>query len=210
MEEDTVNKFIGMGDENILEECTKAQLQQVANNFGIRVRTTKVAEHRIEIMAQYIAREETMGVEPCQEEPSQSGPSPVESSQAPTSVARTRSERGSSGGSNSSRKSVQLEIIRMQLEAQLRREERETQLHHEEQERAAQLKREDREAQLQMRRAEIEANGEVELRHVERGVVSIPARRDDFKARERDLPTFDPLEAEAFFDHFDRIATLKE
>ncbi|XP_069177613.1 uncharacterized protein [Procambarus clarkii] len=34
--------------------------------------------------------------------------------------------------------------------------------------------------------------------------------RDDLKARERDLPTFDPLEAEAFFRHFERIATLKE
>ncbi|XP_069161473.1 early endosome antigen 1-like [Procambarus clarkii] len=56
----------------------------------------------------------------------------------------------------------------------------------------------------------IEANREVELRHVERGLVSIPARRDDRKARERDLSTFDPLEAEAFFDHFERIATLKE
>ncbi|XP_069160298.1 uncharacterized protein [Procambarus clarkii] len=45
MEEDKVKKFIETRDEKILEECTKAQLQQVANHFGIRLRMTKVAEH---------------------------------------------------------------------------------------------------------------------------------------------------------------------
>nr|XP_045583952.1 solute carrier family 49 member 4 homolog [Procambarus clarkii] len=54
-------------------------------------------------------------------------------------------------------------------------------------------------AQLQMRRAEIEANKEVELRRVERGLVSVPGRQDDLKARECDTPTCEPLEAEAFF-----------
>nr|XP_045607002.1 uncharacterized protein LOC123763728 [Procambarus clarkii] len=48
------------------------------------------------------------------------------------------------------------------------------------------------------------------MRQAERGLPSVSARQDDPKVRERDLPTFDPLEAEAFFDHFERIATLKE
>ncbi|XP_069158041.1 trichohyalin-like [Procambarus clarkii] len=147
---------------------------------------------------------------------------------------------------------MKLEIMKMQLEAQLKREEheaqlerereaqlkreeREAQLEREEHEREIQLKREEREAQLkqeerdaqlkheereaqlqqeegerQLRREEIKVKKEVEMRQVERGLHSVSARRNDTKVRERDLPTFDPLEAEAFFDHFERIATLKE
>ncbi|XP_069190903.1 trichohyalin-like [Procambarus clarkii] len=126
--------------------------------------------------------------------------------------------------------------MKMQLEAQLKREEsehkaqmkqeeREAQLEREEREREAQLKQEEREAQLkreereaqlqqeegerQQQREEIKAK-EVKLRRIEHGLPSLPARRDDLKAQERDLPTFDPLQTEAFFDHFERITTLKE
>ncbi|XP_069193700.1 MAP7 domain-containing protein 1-like [Procambarus clarkii] len=107
--------------------------------------------------------------------------------------------------------------MKMQLEAQLRREEREAQMQREEreaqlqreereraaqlqlEERAPQLQREEREARLQreerearlrregerqLRLEEIKAKKEVELRHVERGLPSLPARRDDLKAEE--------------------------
>ncbi|XP_069195196.1 trichohyalin-like [Procambarus clarkii] len=174
------------------------------------------------------------------EEASKEGPPEV-----PASVDGNRSDEGSSrGSSGSSRRSMKLEIMKMQLEAQLKREEREAQLEREEREREARLKREEREAQLkreereaqlkreeheaqlkreereaqlqrkegerQLRWEEIKTKKEVEMRRVERGLPSVSARRDDLKVRERDLPTFDPLEAEAFFDHFERIATLKE
>ncbi|XP_069172819.1 putative mediator of RNA polymerase II transcription subunit 9 [Procambarus clarkii] len=130
MEEDKVKKFIKTRDERILEECTKDQLQQVANHFGIRLRTTKIAERRIEIMAQLTAREEATGEEPSQEEPSQGEkpsqeepsqgePSQLEPSQVPTSMGRTHSERESSARSSCSKRSLQLEIMKMQLEAQL-------------------------------------------------------------------------------------------
>ncbi|XP_069184050.1 uncharacterized protein [Procambarus clarkii] len=177
MEEDRVDKFIATRDERIMEECTKAQLQQVAGHLGIRLRTTKVAERRLEIKTQLIAQEETTGEEPSQLEPSQ----------APTGVGRTHSEHGSSGGSSCSKRSLQLETMKMQLEAQLRREEREAQMLREE--RAAQLQREECEARLQreegerqLRLEEIKAKKEDGLRCVERGLPSLPARRDDLKS----------------------------
>ncbi|XP_069176063.1 trichohyalin-like [Procambarus clarkii] len=317
MEEDRVDRFIATKDERILEECSKAQLHQVAGHLGIRLRTTKVAERRLEIMAQLTAREDTTGEEPSREGPSQGEPSQLEPSQAPTSVGRTHSEHRSNGGSSCSKRSLQLEVMKMQLEAQLRREEREVQLQREEhaaqlqreeraaqlqreeraaqlqreeraaqlqqeerearlqreereraaqlqqeeraaqlqrEERAAQLQREERAAQLQqeeraarlqreerearlqreerearlqreereawllrreegerqLRLEEIKAKKEVELCRVEHGLPSLPARRDDLKVRELDLPTFESQEAEAFFEHFERIATLRE
>ncbi|XP_069184055.1 trichohyalin-like [Procambarus clarkii] len=243
MEDDRVKKFIESRDAQELEECTKAQLQLVADHFGLRLRSSRVAERRIEIMAQLKAREEA----------SKEGPP-----QVPASVGGNRIDEGSSrGSSGSSRRSMKLEIMEMQLKAQLKREEREVQLKREEREaqlerkerereaqlkqeecereaqlkleeceaqlkqeereREAQLKREEREAQLQreegerqLRQEEIKAKKEVEMRRAECGLPSVSARRDDPKIRARDLPTFDPLEAEAFFDHFEKIATLKE
>ncbi|XP_045608548.2 trichohyalin-like [Procambarus clarkii] len=201
MGDDKVKKFIESRDAQELEECTKAQLKLVVDHFGLKLRSSRVAERRIEIMAQLKAREEV----------SEEGPL-----QVPASVGGNRSDEGSSrGSSGSSKRSMKLEMMKMQLEAQLKREEREAQLKREERE--AQLKREEREAQLQreegerqLRREGIKAKKEVEMRRAERGLLSVSARRDDPKVRERDLPTFDPLEAEAFFDHFERIATLKE
>ena len=194
MEEDRVAKFVESRDESVLEECTKSQLQLVANHFGIKLKSTRVAERRIEIMAQLKAREEAT----------------VETrSQVPTSPGKTRSVGGSSGGSISSSRSVKLEMLKMQLEAQLRREELEAQLRREDREAQLQREEREREARLQMRREEIAANKEVELRRIERGLTSLPARREDLKVKERDLPTFMPHEAESFFDHFERIATLK-
>ncbi|XP_069158042.1 trichohyalin-like [Procambarus clarkii] len=247
MEDDRLKTFIESRDEQVLEECTKAELQLVADHFGLRLRSSRVAERRIEIMAQLKAREEA----------SREGPP-----QVPTSVGGNRSNEGSSRGSNgSSRRSMKLEIMKMQLESQLKPEEHEAQLErereaqlkreeHEDQlkqeereaqlereereceaqlkreeceaqlnreERKAQLKREEHEAQLQreegerqLRREEMKAKKEVKMRQVEHRMPSVSARRDDPKVRERDLPTFDPLEAEAFFDHFERIASLKE
>nr|XP_045622072.1 trichohyalin-like [Procambarus clarkii] len=256
MEDDRAKKFIESRDAQELEECTKAQLQLVADHFGLRLRFSRVAECRIKIMAQLKAREEA----------SEEGPL-----QVPASVGGNRSDEGSSrGSSNSSSRSLKLEMMKMQLEAQLKRkeheaqlnceeceaqlkceereaqlkrEEHEAQLKRKERERKAQLKREEREAQLereeheheaqlkrkaqlkreeckaqlqreegerQLRREELKAKKEVEMRRAERGLPSVSARRDDPKVRERDLPTFDPLDVEAFFDHFERIATLKE
>ncbi|XP_069176922.1 uncharacterized protein [Procambarus clarkii] len=67
-----------------------------------------------------------------------------------------------------------------------------------------------REGERQLRLEEIKAKKEVEFRRIECGLPSLLARRDDLKVMERDLPTFEPQEAEAFFKHFERIATLKE
>ncbi|XP_069191704.1 trichohyalin-like [Procambarus clarkii] len=208
MEDERVKKFIESRDEQELEECTKAQLQLVADNFGLRLRSSRVAERRIEIMTQ--------------EDASREGPP-----QVPASVGGNQSDEGSSrGSSGGSKRSMMLELKREEREAHLKQEEREreAQLKQEEceaqlkqEEREAQLKREECEAQLQreegerqLRREEIKVKKEVEMHLAERRLPSVSARRDDPKVRKRDLPTFDPLEAEAFFDHFERIVTLKE
>ncbi|XP_069184747.1 arginine and glutamate-rich protein 1-A-like [Procambarus clarkii] len=82
-------------------------------------------------------------------------------------------------GSSGSKRSVKLEILKLQLEAQLRKEEREAQLRkeereheaqlrreeaqlkREEQEREAQLRREERELEARLKQQEVEANKEV-------------------------------------------------
>ncbi|XP_069183232.1 uncharacterized protein [Procambarus clarkii] len=154
MEDDRVKNCIESRDEQVLEECIKAQLQLVADHFGLRLRSSRVAEHRIEIMAQLKAREEASKVEP---------------PQVPASVGGNRSDEGSSRGSSSGSGSIKLEIMKMQLEAQLKREEREAQLKREEREaqlereeceREGQLKREDREAQLKREEREAQLKRE--------------------------------------------------
>ncbi|XP_069180211.1 trichohyalin-like [Procambarus clarkii] len=151
MEDDKVARFIDTRDEQVLEDCTKAQLQSIADHFGIKLRSSKVGERRLEILAQLRARDEALG----EERP-----------QTPASVGEHLSIGGSSRGSSGSRCSVKLEILKLQLEAQLRKEEREqeTQLRREERGAEAQLKREEREAQLhkeereaQLRKEEREA-----------------------------------------------------
>ncbi|XP_069179059.1 DDRGK domain-containing protein 1-like [Procambarus clarkii] len=150
MEDDRVKKFIESRDGQELEECTKVQLQLVADHFGCRLRSSRVAECRIEIMAQLKAREEA----------SKEG-----LPQVPASVGGNWSDEGSSrGSSGSSRRSTKLEILKMQLEAQLKREEREAQLEREEREREAQLKREEREREAQLKQEEREAQLEREER----------------------------------------------
>ncbi|XP_069158478.1 uncharacterized protein [Procambarus clarkii] len=245
MENEKVARFIDTRDEQVPEDCTKAQLQSIADHFGIKLRSSKVGERRLEIMTQLRARDEALG----EEQP-----------QTPASVGEHLSIGGSSRGSSGSRRSVKLEILKLQLEAQLRREEREAeaqlrreereaeaqlkrdeqereaQLKREEQERRAQLKREEREAQLrkeereheaqlrreeaQLRREEreleaklkqqeVEANKDVELKRAELAPPA-PPQQEDRRVRERDLPVFVPNEAEGFFDHFERVATLKK
>ncbi|XP_069168027.1 uncharacterized protein [Procambarus clarkii] len=135
MEDDKVTRFIDTRDEQVLEDCTKAQLQSIADHFGIKLRSSRVGEKRLEIMAQLRVRDDPLG----EERP-----------QTPASGEEHLSTGGSSRGSSSSRRSVKLEILKLQLEAQLCREEREAdaQLRKEEREAEAQLKREEREAQL--------------------------------------------------------------
>ncbi|XP_069171796.1 uncharacterized protein [Procambarus clarkii] len=131
IEDDKVARFIDTRDEQVLEECTKAQLQSIADHFGIKLRSSKVGERRLEIMAQLRARDEALGEERLQ---------------TPASKGEHLSIGGSSRGSSSSRRSVKLEILKLQLEAQLKREE---------QEREAQLCREEREAEAQLRKEEV-------------------------------------------------------
>ncbi|XP_069179064.1 trichohyalin-like [Procambarus clarkii] len=129
-------------DEQVLEECTKAQLRSIADHFGIKLRSSKVRERRLEIMTQLRARDEALG----EERP-----------QTPASMGEHLNIGGSSRASSGSRRSVKLEIMKLQLEAQLRREEREAQLRKEEREQEAQLKQEEREAEAQLRREERKA-----------------------------------------------------
>nr|XP_045605970.1 trichohyalin-like [Procambarus clarkii] len=164
MEDDRVKKFIESRVAQELEECTKAQLQLVADHFGLRLRSSKVAERRIEIMAQLKAREKA----------SEEGPPQLKREEREAQLEREERER-------------EAQLKREERAAQLKREEREAQLKLEE--RKAQLQRE---GERQLRREEIKAK-EVEMRRAERGLPSVSARRDDPKVRKRDLPTFDPL-----------------
>ncbi|XP_069176154.1 uncharacterized protein [Procambarus clarkii] len=134
MEDDKVTRFIDTRDEQVLEECTKAKLQAVADHFGIKLRSSRL--HREE-------------------------------------------------------------------------QEREAQLCRKEQEREAQLKQ--HEIEVRLRQQEIEANKQVELKRAELGLgAPAPPQREDCRVRERDLPVFIPNEAKGFFDHFEKIATLKK
>ncbi|XP_069176180.1 uncharacterized protein [Procambarus clarkii] len=164
MEDDKVTRFIDTRDEQVLEDCTKAQLQSIADHFGIKLRSSKVGERWLEIMAQLRARDEALG----EERP-----------QTPASVGEHLSIGGSSRESSGSRRSVKLEILKLQLEAQLRREEREAQLRREEREaqlrkeeceHEAQLRREERELEVRLKQQEVEANKEVELKRAELGL----------------------------------------
>ncbi|XP_069188808.1 uncharacterized protein [Procambarus clarkii] len=136
---------------------------------------------------------------------------------------------GSSRGSSGSRHSVKLEILKLQLEAQLkweeqereaqlRREEREAQMRREEREAEAQLRTEEREAQLRkgereqealLKREEREAQLRREEAQLKREEQEREAQQEDRRVRERDLPVFVRNEDEGFFDHFERVATLK-
>ncbi|XP_069168701.1 trichohyalin-like [Procambarus clarkii] len=239
MEDEKVARCIDTWDEQLLEDCTKAQLQFIDDHFGIQLESSKVGERRLEFVAQLKAQDDA---------------SREERPQTPASARENLSIGGSSRGSSGSRRSVKLEIMKLQLDTQLRREEREvqlkTELRREErevqlkcEERAAQQKREEREAQLKreerdtqlkheelrreereleaklkrqeieakLKRQEIEANREVELKRAELGLVPpAPPQQEDRRVRERDLPVFVPNEAEGFFDHFERVATLKK
>ncbi|XP_069191761.1 uncharacterized protein [Procambarus clarkii] len=187
MEDDKVTRFIDTRDEHVLEDCTKAQLQSIADHFGIKLRSSRVGERRLEIMAQLRARDEALG---------------EERQQTPASVGEHLSIGGSSRGSSGSRRSVKLEILKLQLEAQLckeereqeaqlckeereaeaqlRKEEREAQLRKEEREHEAQLRREERELEARLKQQEVEANKEVDLKRAELGLAPpAPPQQED-------------------------------
>ncbi|XP_069192857.1 trichohyalin-like [Procambarus clarkii] len=104
------------------------------------------------------------------------------------------------------------QLKREEREAQLKREEREAQLKREEQKQEAQLKREEREAEAQLRREEAQLRREErELEaKLKQQAIETNREQEDRRVRERDLPVFVPNEAEGFFDHFERVATLKK
>ncbi|XP_069184094.1 trichohyalin-like [Procambarus clarkii] len=215
MEDDKVAKFIDTRDEQVLEDCTKAQLQLIADHFGIKLKSSKVGERRLEIVAQLRARDEALR----EERP-----------QTPASAGENLSIGGSSRGSSGSRRSVKLEIMKLQLEAQLKREEqeREAQLRREEAQlkrEEAQLKREEREAEALLRWEEPEH--EAQLKHEEREAEALlrweePEHEAQLKHEERETEAQlkreereaqlkrEDHKAEGFFDHFERVATLKK
>ncbi|XP_069176324.1 uncharacterized protein [Procambarus clarkii] len=167
MEDEKVARFIDTRDEQVLEDLTKAQLQSIADHFGIKLRSSKVGKRRLEIMAQFRALDEALG----EERP-----------QTPASARENLSIGGSSRESSGSRE-----------------------------EREAQLRREERELEAKLKQQEIEANREVELKRAELGLAPpAPPQQEDRRVRERDLPVFVPNETEGFFDHFERVATLKK
>ncbi|XP_069180907.1 uncharacterized protein [Procambarus clarkii] len=125
MEDEKVARFIDTRDEQVLEDCTKAQLQLIPDHFGIQLRSSE-----------------------------------------------------------------------------LRREEREHK---------AQLRREERELEAKLKRQEIETSREVELKRAELWLAPpAPLQQEDHRVQEQDLSVFVPNEAEGFFDHFERVATLKK
>ncbi|XP_069190894.1 uncharacterized protein [Procambarus clarkii] len=230
MEDEKVARFIDTRDEQVLEDCTKAQLHLIADHFGIQLRSSKVGERRLEIVARLKARDEA---------------SREERPQTPATARENLDIGGNSRGSSGSRRGVKLEMMKLQLEAQLHRgereheaqlkreereaelkreerdaqlkcEEREAQLRREEaqlkhEEREAQLRREERKLEAKLKRQEIEANREVELKQAELGLAPPPPlQQEDRRVREHDLPVFVPKEAEGFFDHFERGSYLEE
>ncbi|XP_069158988.1 apical junction molecule-like [Procambarus clarkii] len=198
---DRVQEFITKEDPLILESCTKEQLKQIAEHYEIELVSTKVVNMRQELGNKVRSRREDVGAVGLDVSAKESG-----------------EQDNEEVSSNSSRRSgsLEYELERLKLEAQIKREERQFQLKklklekvrlESEQKTCVELEKE------KTKQMEIEANKFVAAQRREREVHSestpMPAAYDH-KAREKEVPQFCPEESESFFEHFEKVATLKQ
>ncbi|XP_069173561.1 uncharacterized protein [Procambarus clarkii] len=239
---DKVQAFVESGKPEDLEGCTRDQLKQIAEKCGIRLRASKVAGMKDEILRQLRAKNEAA------EQGAQKG---AESGKEDDGQDEVRSQ-GSSRSSKSSRSSRSsrnrsLERFQLELQMQQQREDKERQFQLEKMKLELQMKNEaekekektrleiekekarleveKEKAQVEKEKAQvekekertkqmqIEANRTLAEQRIEHGLpesttqVSHPP---EVRVREKDIPLFVPEEAESFFEHFEKVASIKE
>ncbi|XP_069177407.1 uncharacterized protein [Procambarus clarkii] len=246
---DKVQAFVESGKPEDLEGCTRDQLKQIAEKCGIRLKASKVAGMKDEILRQLRARSEAA------EQGAQKGAESGKEDDGQDEVRSQGSSR-SSKSSRSSRSSRNRSLERFQLELQMQREDKERQFQLEKMKLELQMKNEaekekektrlevekektrlevekektrleveKEKAQVEKEKAQvekekertkqmqIEANRTLAEQRIEHGLpesttqVSHPP---DVRVREKDIPLFVPEEAESFFEHFEKVASIKE
>ncbi|XP_069171277.1 uncharacterized protein [Procambarus clarkii] len=248
---DKVQTFVESGKPEDLEGCTRDQLKQIAEKCGIRLKASKVAGMKDEILRQLRARSEAA------EQGAQKGAESGKEDDGQDEVRSQGSSR-SSKSSRSSRSSRNRSLERFQLELQMQREDKERQFQLEKMKLELQMKNEAekekektrlevekektklevekektrvRELELEQekekekarlevekekertKQMQIEANRTLAEQRIEHGLpesttqVSHPP---DVRVREKDIPLFVPEEAESFFEHFEKVASIKE
>ncbi|XP_069172659.1 uncharacterized protein [Procambarus clarkii] len=242
---DKVQAFVESGKPEDLEGCTRDQLKQIAEKCGIRLKASKVAGMKDEILRQLRARSEAA------EQGAQEGAESRKEDDGQDDVRSQGSSR-SSKSSRSSRSSRNRSLERFQLELQMQREDKERQFQLEKMKlelqmkneaekekektrleiekektrvRELELEQEKEKAQVEKEKAQvekekertkqmqIEANRTLAEQRIEHGLpesttqVSHPP---DVRVREKDIPLFVPEEAESFFEHFEKVASIKK
>ncbi|XP_069195601.1 uncharacterized protein [Procambarus clarkii] len=248
---DKVQTFVESGKPEDLEGCTRDQLKQIAEKCGIRLKASKVAGMKDEILRQLRAKSEAA------EQGAQKGAESGKEDDGQDEVRSQGSSR-SSKSSRSSRSSRNRSLERFQLELQMQREDKERQFQLEKMKLELQMKNEAekekektrlevekektklevekektrvRELELEQekekekarlevekekertKQMQIEANRTLAEQRIEHGLpesttqVSHPP---DVRVREKDIPLFVPEEAESFFEHFEKVASIKE
>ncbi|XP_069156101.1 uncharacterized protein [Procambarus clarkii] len=244
---DKVQAFVESGKPEDLEGCTRDQLKQIAEKCGIRLKASKLAGMKDEILRQLRARSEAAeqgaqkGAESGKED---DGQDEVRSQGSSRSSKSSRSSRSSRNRSlerfqlelqmqqQREDKERQFQLEKMKLELQMKNEAektklevekektriRELELEQEKEKEKARLEVEKEKAQVEKekertKQMQIEANRTLAEQRIEHGLpesttqVSHPP---DVRVREKDIPLFVPEEAESFFEHFEKVASIKE
>ncbi|XP_069169736.1 caldesmon-like [Procambarus clarkii] len=261
---DKVQAFVESGKPEDLEGCTRDQLKQIAEKCGIRLKASKVAGMKDEILRQLRARSEAAeqgAQEGAESRKEDDGQDDVRSQGSSRSSKSSRSSRSSRNRSlerfqlelqmqqQREDKERQFQLEKMKLELQMKneaeKEKEKTRLKVEkektrleigkekarlevekekEKTRVRELKleqeKEKEKARLEVekekertKQMQIEANRTLAEQRIEHGLpesttqVSHPT---DVRVREKDIPLFVPEEAESFFEHFEKVASIKE
>ncbi|XP_069187322.1 caldesmon-like [Procambarus clarkii] len=262
---DKVQAFVESGKPEDLEGCTRDQLKQIAEKCGTRLKASKVAGMKDEILRQLRARSEAA------EQGAQEGAESRKEDDGQDDVRSQGSSR-SSKSSRSSRSSRNRSLERFQLELQMQREDKERQFQLEKMKLELQMKneaekekektrlevekektrlevekektrleiekektrireleleqeKEKEKAQVEKEKAQvekekertkqmqIEANRTLAEQRIEHGLpesTTQVSHSQDVRVREKDIPLFVPEEAESFFEHFEKVASIKE
>ncbi|XP_069169334.1 uncharacterized protein [Procambarus clarkii] len=241
---DKVQAFVESGKPEDLEGCTRDQLKQIAEKCGIRLKASKVAGMKDEILRQLRAKNEAAeqgaqkGAESGKED---DGQDEVRSQGSSRSSKSSRSSRNSRNRSlerfqlelqiQQQREERQFQLEKMRLELQMKneaeKEKEKTRLEIEKEKARLEVEKEKEKARLEVekekaqvekekertKQMQIEANRTLAEQRIEHGLpesttqVSHPP---DVRVREKDIPLFVPEEAESFFEHFEKVASIKE
>ncbi|XP_069168641.1 calponin homology domain-containing protein DDB_G0272472-like [Procambarus clarkii] len=251
-----VQAFVESGKPEDLEGCTRDQLKQIAEKCGIRLKASKVAGMKDEILRQLRARSEAAeqgaqeGAESRKEDDGQDDVRSQGSSRSSKSSRSSRSSRNRSlerfqlelqmqredkerqfqlekmklelqmkNEAEKEKEKTRLEVERARLEVEKEKEKtriRELELEQEKEKEKAQVEKEKAQVEKEKERTkqmQIEANRTLAEQRIEHGLpesTTQVSHSQDVRVREKDIPLFVPEEAESFFEHFEKVASIKE